>query len=175
MTQFLNGVLEGSMKKLRKATEFSLYQKRRDPVYPDTPWTPEALTCRPLTCAQMPTSGPYSVPLLCSSSYPKGSPAGPSAVSSLSCPRVTCLNFQGSALSPGFLLTPSPALLDWLTTPFLRNPCHQALDRGLPRLGPRGPHPCHLHAQPSRAATKPAALVRRSEEQRDTGLAHGHV
>lgn len=36
MTQFLNGVLEGS---LEEATswEFSLYQKCRDPVYPDTP------------------------------------------------------------------------------------------------------------------------------------------
>ena len=80
----------------RKAIEFSLYQKCTDPVYPDTPWTPDTHSRGPALC-----------PLSCSSSYPKGSPAGPSAFSSPRCP---CALFQlpgrgrdHTTLSPGSL------------------------------------------------------------------------
>ena len=80
----------------RKAIEFSLYQKCTDPVYPDTPWTPDTHRRGPALC-----------PLSCSSSYPKGSPAGPSAFSSPRCP---CALFQlpgrgrdHTTLSPGSL------------------------------------------------------------------------
>ena len=60
------------------ATEFSLYQKCKDLIYPDTPWTPDALTCRPLSCAQMPTSGaPLCAPFSAPAPTPRAAPLVP--------------------------------------------------------------------------------------------------
>lgn len=97
MIQFLNGVVEGSMGAKKRYR--ILYQKCTDPVYPDTPWTPDA-HCR----------GPALCPLSCSSSYSKGSPLAlglylstlpPCALSQL--PERGC---DQSALSPGSLRHP---------------------------------------------------------------------
>lgn len=161
------------MKKLRKATEFSLYQKcrahlsrhsvdRRSPHLLTTDLCPNAHLLGPALCPSLP------------SSYPKGSPAGPQPQLS-KLPRVTCLNFQGggneqSAPEPRLPSDPLSCLARLVDHSFSEKP-YQSLDRGFQGWDQEGPT-----APPSRPAfsssNQTCALDRRSEEQRDTGLAH---